>query len=132
MPNFPTEPARPPIGEPVTIYHSQPHGNRDPLGQVVHPDFSIDVTSVMEEKATMLACHASQRDWLDKSQGLGSYIETMKALGREVGQMAGRGQYAEGWRKHLHLGFCAEEADPLRLALAGLANEQPRKRPTES
>jgi len=31
--------------------------------------------------------------------------------------MSGRFEYAEGWRRHLHLGFCAETADPLTDAL---------------
>jgi LmbE family N-acetylglucosaminyl deacetylase len=117
MPNFATNPDRPPIDGPVTIYHAQPHGNRDPLGHEVRPDLCIDVTGVIDQKAAMLACHKSQQDWLDTSQGLGSYIETMKSLNREVGRMSGRFEYAEGWRKHLHLGFCAESADPLRAAL---------------
>ena len=26
-------------------------------------------------------------------------------------------EYAEGWRRHLHLGFCPEDADPLADAL---------------
>ena len=32
MPNYPTIPPRPPVEQTVTIYHAQPHGNRDPLG----------------------------------------------------------------------------------------------------
>jgi hypothetical protein len=31
--------------------------------------------------------------------------------------MSGRFEYAEGWRRHLHLGFCAADADPLSAAL---------------
>ena len=66
----------------------------------------------------MLACHKSQKHWLDASQGFDSYLDTMKDLMREVGAMSGHYEYAEGWRKHLHLGFCAEDADPLSKALA--------------
>jgi LmbE family N-acetylglucosaminyl deacetylase len=117
MPNFPTDPLRPVVDQPVTLYHVQPHGNRDPLGQPVQPSLFVDVSSVLDQKATALACHRSQRQWLDASQGLDSYIETMKSLGREVGAMSGRFEYAEGWRRHLHLGFCSESADPLREAL---------------
>ncbi len=32
MPNFATDPPRPIVDQPVTVYHSQPNGNRDPLG----------------------------------------------------------------------------------------------------
>jgi LmbE family N-acetylglucosaminyl deacetylase len=119
MPNFPTDPPRPTVEGPVTIYHAQPHGNRDPLGQPVRPSLFVDVSSVLGQKTAALACHASQRQWLDSSQGIDSYIETMKSFNREVGAMSGRFDYAEGWRKHLHLGFCAESADPLRAALGG-------------
>jgi hypothetical protein len=41
----------------------------------------------------------------------------MRELMREVGRMSGRFEYAEGWRRHSHLGFCAAEADPLAAAL---------------
>jgi LmbE family N-acetylglucosaminyl deacetylase len=118
MPNYPTRPPRPPVGQPVTIYHAQPHGNCDPLGQVVRPGIFVDVSGVMAEKTAMLACHKSQQQWLDTSQGLNSYLETMKDLMREVGRMSGRFEFAEGWRRHNHLGLCGPDADPLPVALA--------------
>ena len=117
MPNYPTQPARDPVEQPVTIYHAQPHGNRDPLGQLVRPGTFVDVGPVMDEKTAMLACHKSQQQWLDASQGLNSYLEAMKDLSREVGQLSGRFEYSEGWRRHLHLGFCGPEDDPLAAAL---------------
>ncbi|MEX2111947.1 MAG: PIG-L family deacetylase [Pirellulales bacterium] len=117
MPNYPTLPPRPPVEQPVTIYHAQPHGNRDPLGQLVLPGMFVDVSGVIDRKAAMLACHKSQKEWLDTSQGLDSYVETMKELMREVGRMSGRFEYAEGWWRHTHLGLCAAGADPLRAAL---------------
>jgi LmbE family N-acetylglucosaminyl deacetylase len=117
MPNYATDPPREPIEQPVTIYHAQPHGNRDPLGQLVRPGMFVDVGDVIDEKTAMLACHQSQQQWLDTSQGLNSYLEAMKDLAREVGRMSGRFEYAEGWRRHLHLGFCAPQDDPLAAAL---------------
>jgi LmbE family N-acetylglucosaminyl deacetylase len=122
MPNFPTDPPRPAVDKPVTLYHAQPHGNRDPLGQPVRPSLFVDIALVLDQKAAALACHRSQRQWLDVSQGFDSYIETMKSLSREVGVMSGRFEYAEGWRRHLHLGFCSESADPLPDALGKLAH----------
>lgn len=119
MPNYETHPARDPVETPVTIYHAQPHGNRDPLGTIVRPSVFVDVSSVIEAKSAMLACHKSQKQWLDQSQGLDSYQETMKDLSREVGRLSGRFEYAEGWRRHLHLGFCDAADDPLATALAG-------------
>ncbi|MEX0678450.1 MAG: PIG-L family deacetylase [Pirellulales bacterium] len=117
MPNYPTDPPRDPVEQPVTVYHAQPHGNRDPLGQLVRPGIFVDVSSVLDEKTAMLACHKSQQPWLDASQGLNSYLETMKDLSREMGRLSGRFEYAEGWRRHLHLGFSAPAADPLAAAL---------------
>jgi hypothetical protein len=34
-----------------------------------------------------------------------------------VGRLSKRFTHAEGWRRHLHLGLCRPEADPLREAL---------------
>jgi LmbE family N-acetylglucosaminyl deacetylase len=117
MPNFPTDPARPPVGGEVTVYHAQPHGNLDPLRQLIRPELFVDITSVLKIKRSMLACHRSQKDWLDQSQGMDSYLVTMTQNSRAVGMLSGRFEYAEGWRRRLHLGFCAEDADPLTEAL---------------
>ncbi len=117
MPNFPVDPPRPPVQQEVTIYHAQPHGNCDPLGAPVCPEIFIDIHSVIERKAQMLSYHESQRDWLDESQGMDSYIATMRQLAQEVGTLSGTFPVAEGWRRHSHLGFCAPDADPLMDAL---------------
>ncbi len=117
MPNFAVQPPRPVVSQPVTIYHSQPFWNRTPLREPVEPDFFVNVTEVEEQKLEMLACHASQRDWLDASQGHDSYLQTLRNLDEEVGRMSGLFRCAEGWRRHLHLGFCGEHDDPLLVAL---------------
>ncbi len=120
MRNMPTDPPMPPVDGPVTVYHAQPYGNRDPLGAVVRPTHFVDVGGeVLEKKTEMLACHRSQQGWLDESQGLTSYLETMRGLVREVGEWSGRFEHAEGWRRRLALGFCAPDDDPLATALAG-------------
>jgi len=120
MPNFPTDPPRHAVSGDVVIYHAQPHGNRDPLGDLVQPHFFVDVSSVIERKRAMLACHTSQREWLDVSQGMDSYLQTMQDLTAETGKLSGAFQYAEGWRRRLHYGCCAADADPLCVALNGL------------
>ena len=111
VPNFQCE--SPIYDAPVAIYHAQPHGNRDPMGQVVVPSHFVNTTELMQRKRELLACHESQAHWLDETQGMGSYIETMNGLGAEVGSMSQAFEYAEGWRKHLHLGFSQEGFDPL-------------------
>jgi LmbE family N-acetylglucosaminyl deacetylase len=117
MPNFPTDPPAAPVSGDVTVYHAQPHGNTDPLRQPVQPDFYVNIESVLAQKRAMLSWHRSQKDWLDESQGMDSYLVAMEALGREVGVLSGRFQNAEGWRRRLHFGFCAPDADPLGEAL---------------
>lgn len=118
MPNFPVDPPRPPVEGSVTVYHAQPYGNRDPLGQLVRPGLFVDVSELMQRKTSMLAAHASQQSWLDVSQGLNSYLQTMHDLCAEVGGLSGRYRYAEGWRKHLPAGFCGPQDDPLATDLA--------------
>jgi LmbE family N-acetylglucosaminyl deacetylase len=93
-------------------------GNVDDLNRPVVPDISVDVTGVMEKKTEMLSLHKSQKEWLDRSQGMDSYLNSMKALIREVGEMSGRFEYAEGWRRHSPMGFCSADADPLAEALS--------------
>ena len=119
MPNYPVDPPRPIVHDPVTIYHAQPFWNRDPLRNRVEPELFVDVTSVEEQKVAMLAHHVSQKKWLDESQGHDSYLQTLRNLDAEVGRMSGLFACAEGWRRHLHLGFCGEQDDPLRDALRG-------------
>ena len=117
MPNFTVVPPRPAVMKPVTLYHAQPYSNRDPLRRLVMPEFFVDVSDRQAEKVAMLAKHVSQKRWLDQSQGLDSYLQTMQDLDAEVGRLSGRFAYAEGWRRHSHLGFCAEQDDPLRKVL---------------
>ena len=119
MRNWITDPSRVPVAGAVTVYHSQPHGNRDPLNHLVRPGIYVDIGSVMDDKRAMLAHHQSQKVWLDQTQGMDAYLETMLDLSREVGKMSGRFGVAEGWRKRLHLGFCDPNDDPLCAVLSG-------------
>ncbi len=118
MPNFHSVPPIPPDSFTVTLYHALPYGLKGPLREPVQPDLFIDIAPAMELKTRMLSCHRSQRDWLDHSQGLGTYIETMKSFSREAGRISGRHEYAEGWRRRSHFGFCGPDDDPLAAALA--------------
>ena len=117
MPNFPVDPPHDPVTNKVTIYHAQPFSHRDPLRQLVTPDMFVNVSEVVERKVEMLSKHVSQKKWLDESQGHDSYLQTLRDLDAECGRMSGMFEFAEGWRRHLHLGFCDEQDDPLREAL---------------
>ena len=112
-PNFVSDPPVVPYADDVTVYHAMPHGLCDGLRRPVAPDLFIDTTSVQATKRRALAAHASQKDWLDASQGMDSYLDSGDEMSRRVGRMSGRFEHAEGWRRHLHLGFSAREQDPL-------------------
>ncbi len=114
MPNFPVDPPRAPIPGPLTLYHAQPHGNRDGLGRFVRPNVLVTIDEVLDEKRALLAEHTSQKEWLDHSQGMDAYLNTMRAYSREMGVLTVGCQYAEGWRRHNPLGLCGETDDPLR------------------
>ena len=119
MPNFAATPRVAPSPGEVTVYHALPHGLRDGLRRRVDAGLFVDTASTHDIKRQALAAHASQKDWLDATQGMGSYLAVMDEMSLEVGRMSGVYRHAEGWRRHSHLGFCAEKADPLRAALAG-------------
>ena len=117
VPNYRSMPPRAPVSTDVTIYHASPHGLRDTLRRRVQPGAFVNTVSVHEQKRAALACHASQQQWLEASQGMDNYIRTMDEFSRELGTLSRRFRHAEGWRRHSHWGFCGEEADPLLHAL---------------
>jgi LmbE family N-acetylglucosaminyl deacetylase len=120
MPNFRTVPSRRPAGADVTIYHAMPHGLQDPLRKPITPDFYVNTESVHARKRQALAAHASQKDWLDATQGMNSYLRVMDEMSEQLGRASGRCQHAEGWRRHLHYGFSTVETDPLNNVLREL------------
>ncbi len=71
VPNFVTLPPEPPCFQDVVLYHALPYGLADGLRRAVHPDFFVDISGVIEDKQAMLACHQSQRKWLDVEPGPG-------------------------------------------------------------
>ena len=117
MPNFKTKPLREASEYEVTVYHAMPHGLCDSLRRPVIPGAFVDTTGVQALKREALAVHKSQQHWLDKSQKLNCFLLAMENMALEVGRMSKRFKCAEGWRRHLHLGFCAAEAEPLRDGL---------------
>ena len=117
MPNFKTIPSRAVADHDAVVYHALPHGLRDPLRRRITPGAFVNTASVHKTKHAALAAHKSQQKWLDVSQGLNSYLLAMEDMSREVGRMSKKFKHAEGWRRHLHYGFSAADADPLREAL---------------
>jgi LmbE family N-acetylglucosaminyl deacetylase len=117
MPNFATDPPVEPYAGAVTVYHAMPHGLCDGLRRPVVPDLFVDTTGVQAVKRRALAAHVSQKAWLDATQGMDSYLDAADEMARQVGRMSGRFEYAEGWRRHLHLGLSTRDGDPLAAAL---------------
>lgn len=116
-PGYRTRPVRPADARDVTIYHASAHGMRDGLRRRLPPGSFVNTTPVHDRKTAALACHESQRRWLDTTQGMDDYVRTMDEFSREMGKLSGQFAHAEGWRRHLHYGFCPEDADPLSAAL---------------
>ena len=117
MRNFVTDPPAPPVTGEVAVYHALPWGLKDPLGNAVRPHLVVDIAGVFETKRQALACHRSQKEWLDASQGLDSYLRAMAEMAEAVGRLSGRFRVAEGWQRHNPLGFSGEAFRPLEDAL---------------
>jgi len=111
-----------------------PAGLHSPMRERVVPEYYVDISAVLGRKREALAQHRSQKEWLDVSQGMDAYLLTMEQQALEVGRLSGQFEYAEGWRRHSHLGFCEEDADPLAEALGErvLVNKDYRRRLDDS
>ena len=78
------------------LYFCDPFEGLDALGRPVAPTAVIDVTAQMPKRVEMLACHASQRDWLRAHHGLDEYVESMKRHAAARGALIGAA-FAEGF-----------------------------------
>jgi LmbE family N-acetylglucosaminyl deacetylase len=101
VPNFlPARGLPPPISAIPHLYYCDAIEGKDPLGRGVEPAFRIDVSGVIDTKASMLTAHASQRDWLLKHHGMDHYVQSMHDWSARRGAEAGVA-FAEGFRQHL-------------------------------
>jgi LmbE family N-acetylglucosaminyl deacetylase len=90
----------PPLERIPHLYYCDPIEGKDPLGREVPPAFAVDMSGVITTKVEMLACHASQRNWLLKHHGMDQYLQAMRDWSGRRGQTAGVA-FAEGFRQHL-------------------------------
>jgi LmbE family N-acetylglucosaminyl deacetylase len=118
MPNFYSTPHVAPILKEVAVYHAMPYGLHDGLSHKIVPHFYVDIASAIDRKEAMLACHVSQRNWLDDSQKLDSYVQTMRDMSSQMGTDSGRFTFAEGWIRHNPLGYSNLKYKPLETVLA--------------
>ena len=124
--NYVSSPPVEPTFQDVALYHAQPHHNRDGMRRVIVPELFVDVTNEMPTKEEMLLCHASQKEWLDVSQGMGSYVVTMREVCAEIAAMSGETaiKYAEGFRRHSHIAYSATDSDLLSEALGEVVRQR--------
>ncbi len=120
VPNCPVNPPAPTVDRKMALYHATPVDLADQLRRPIEPDLFVDIASVLPKVREALACHRSQKEWLDTTQGMDSYLDSMEEMATDVGRLSGRLQHAEGWRRHSPRGFGPKDYDPLSAALGDL------------
>jgi LmbE family N-acetylglucosaminyl deacetylase len=91
------------------LYYVDPLEGLDPYsGEPTPVTTLVDITGVMERKAKMLSCHASQRDWLRAHHGMDEYLEAMKRHAAIRGKLCSR-PYAEAFVQHRGHAFPRED-----------------------
>jgi LmbE family N-acetylglucosaminyl deacetylase len=90
----------PPLEQIPHLYYCDPVEGKDLFGDSIKPGFFIDISRQIELKTQMLACHASQRNWLIKHHGMDNYLAAMQDWGATQGRASGVA-FAEGFRQHL-------------------------------
>ena len=102
IPNYVTrqwDPA-PPLAKIPYLYYVDPIEGNDRDGRPLASGFHVDVTQVFAVKREMLACHASQRNWLLRQHGIDEYLDSQAAWSRRRGSEVGV-EHAEGFRQYL-------------------------------
>lgn len=90
--------------EPIPfLYYCDPIEGKDKMGATIQPSIYVDITSEIDIKTKMLACHESQQSWLLSHQD-SEYILAMKRFSEKRGKEINT-EYAEGFRQHLGHGY---------------------------
>lgn len=88
VPNYKTrqwEPAAP-LEKIPYLYYVDPLAGVDYFGNPIPSGFTVDTSAVFEKKIEMLACHASQRNWLLKQHGIDEYLESCRKWSEQRGR----------------------------------------------
>ncbi len=109
IPNAPVTEECPPVEHIPHLYYADPIEGVDPLGAEVRPSIVVDISSVIETKLSMLAKHASQREWLRAHHGLDEYLESARRWSVERGRLAGFDS-GEGFRQHRGHAYPSDDA----------------------
>jgi len=129
-PNFAVSPSLSPAEDSVVpaLLYGSPVESIDILGNRVVPHFYVDVTDRIEQKEELLACHASQRNWLKAHHGIDEYLESLRrwdrSRGTDASKVAGREiEYAEAFLQHR--GHAYPPENPLKELLGDRVIEPP-------
>jgi len=104
VPNFDCGVPTKPTSRIPHLYYCNAFGQRDCFGRPLPLHFVVDITSVFDTKREMLACHASQREWLKHVNGMDNYLEDMERDARQQGKLVDV-TYGEGFIQHLGAGL---------------------------
>jgi N-acetylglucosamine malate deacetylase 1 len=101
VPNYATHAAQPapPLDAIPHLYFMDSLGGVDHFGPVIEPDFVVDVKTTFETKRRMLACHASQYEWLKKQHGIEDSQAMVERWTRNRGALVGIA-FGEGYRRY--------------------------------
>lgn len=99
VPNYDCGAAVPPTSKIPHLYYANAIGRRDIFGRPLPLTCAVNVAAVMETKTRMLACHASQREWLRAVMQCDDYLAMMRRAAEAEGRTAGF-PFAEGFVQH--------------------------------
>jgi LmbE family N-acetylglucosaminyl deacetylase len=97
VPNYATPGRETPLPAIPSLYFLDSIGQMDRNGEMVVPDFTVDIATSFDIKRNMLAKHESQRAWLKQQHGLDDYLNQMEDWTRTCGVRAGIA-FGEGFR----------------------------------
>ncbi|MBB6481295.1 PIG-L deacetylase family protein [Spirochaeta isovalerica] len=103
LPNAPCKEA--PLDVTPLFYHTAPMTLKGALGEPMPaPQFFIDISTAVETKEKMLACHQSQISLMKKMFNMDNFFEEALDYNRQIGKLCGF-EYAECFWQHLGGGF---------------------------
>jgi LmbE family N-acetylglucosaminyl deacetylase len=98
-PNYATPTKAPALKSIPSLYYMDPIDQRDRRGNLVIPDFTVNVATTFETKTAMLSKHRSQALWLQQQHGMDDYLIQMEDWTRACGKRAGIA-FGEGFRQY--------------------------------
>jgi LmbE family N-acetylglucosaminyl deacetylase len=99
VPNYDCGAPTPPTSRIPHLYYANAIGGRDIFNRPLPLTCAVDISSVLDIKTRMLACHASQREWLRAIMQCDEYLDLMRNGAARDGARAGVA-HAEGFIQH--------------------------------